>query len=259
MDEARLASPEVGQPQHVDAGRVDDTAVVPEVAPSVEHGQVEPRVVGPETRRPDDGAHVAAELDPEPRRGTDLRGLVALRRVDLRADARLLRPLVEQREQPVHLEVRQRADVAERARELCPAVADAREATHELHALRAQHVKVERLALRRADQLRRRHAPRAPDRPTPRCAGRARRKPASTTARRGPDRRAACARARRRPASRAGRWLESPAQAAGQSPTRRPRAPRPRRLGQDCGSSAPSPGQRCSAQGSTATTSRTVM
>lgn len=78
MDEARLASPEVGQPQHVDAGRVDDTAVVPEVAPSVEHGQVEPRVVGPETRRPDDGAHVAAELDPEPRRGTDLRGLVAM-------------------------------------------------------------------------------------------------------------------------------------------------------------------------------------
>ena len=69
------------------------------------------------------------------------------------------RPLVERVEQPIHLQVGQRELIAEPAREQRPAVAHRGQPADDLDAGRAERVEVERRALRRADQLRRRQPP----------------------------------------------------------------------------------------------------
>ena len=73
------------------------------------------------------------------------------------------RPPVDGVEQPVHLEVGQRALVAQRARELQPAVADAGEPADQRDADVGQRVEVERRPLGRADQLERGHPARPGD------------------------------------------------------------------------------------------------
>ena len=40
MDKTRLAAAQVGEPQDIEPGRVDDASVVPEVAPAVEYGDL---------------------------------------------------------------------------------------------------------------------------------------------------------------------------------------------------------------------------
>src|SRR5690606_31381746 len=66
------------------------------------------------------------------------------------------RPLVEPVEQPVHLEIGEREQVLETAREERLAVADGGEPPDELDAGSAQGIQVERRSLGRADELRRR-------------------------------------------------------------------------------------------------------
>ena len=71
------------------------------------------------------------------------------------------RPLVERVQQPIHLEVGQRELIAQPARKQRPAVAHGGQPADDLDAGRAERVEIERRALRRADQLRRRQPPRA--------------------------------------------------------------------------------------------------
>ena len=132
-----------------------------EAALRVEDGHVEPLVVGLEPRGPDDRSDLAAaEVEPEPRRLRDLRRGKALGSADLGVLPCGVSPLVERVQQPLHLQIGQRADVAQAAGEQCAAVTDGRQAAHEVDAHRRQRVQVERRSLGRADQLGRREPPR---------------------------------------------------------------------------------------------------
>src|SRR5690606_11995130 len=106
---------------------------------------------------------LAREVEAETRRGLEPRRREALRRREVAVPAALLGPLVEPVEQAPELQVRHRAMAAQRARELSLAVRDADEAADELDAARRERVQIERRALGRPDELRRRHAPRADD------------------------------------------------------------------------------------------------
>src|SRR5690606_13439391 len=85
------------------------------------------------------------------------------RRPELAAVTALLCPFVEPVEQTRELQVGHRAMVAQRAGELRLAVRGADEPADELDAALGQRVLIERRALGRADELRRRHAARADD------------------------------------------------------------------------------------------------
>src|ERR1700749_3315928 len=54
VNERGPAPPQHGKPERVQSRAVHDTAVVPQVALSVDHGDVEQPVVGAEAGRPDD-------------------------------------------------------------------------------------------------------------------------------------------------------------------------------------------------------------
>ena len=92
-----------------------------------------------------------------------MRGGKAGRSFDLAVEAVLRRPLVDGVEQPVHLEIGERALVAQRTGELRLAVPDPGETADQLHADGAERVEVERHALGRAHKLHGRDAPRAGD------------------------------------------------------------------------------------------------
>ena len=154
----------------------------------------------------------AAQIDLQRRGCRHARRLEALGRADVGVASGRARPLVERVEQALHLQVGEREQVAQAAREERAAVADRRQPADQRDAHRGERVEIERGPLGRADQLRRRQAPRprqvvdlvvalVPD---------ARRRP-STTARRGRDTCAAGARARR-PTSVTGRpdrWISA--------------------------------------------------
>jgi hypothetical protein len=59
MDERRLAAAEDGQPDGIEPWRIDDSAVVPQVALAIDDGNVEPAVVGAKPGGPDDGTNLA--------------------------------------------------------------------------------------------------------------------------------------------------------------------------------------------------------
>ena len=164
VDERRLAPPEHGQPEGVQTGAVDDAAVVAEPPLGIDHGHVEPPVIGPKPRRPDDRADLAApEVELQPRRSGHLRRCAALGGIDLGIQPLGPSPLVEHSEQPSHLQVRERADVAQAAGEQRAAVTDGRAASHELDADRDERVEIERRPLGCPDELRRGQLPRPPE------------------------------------------------------------------------------------------------
>ena len=66
VDETRLAAPEERYAHQVHPGGLDDASVVADTALAVEHQHVEPRVVGTESGRPDDGSDLTVfEVDAE--------------------------------------------------------------------------------------------------------------------------------------------------------------------------------------------------
>ena len=151
-----------GRPSAYRPGAVDDAAVVPQVALAIEHGHVQPAVIGPRPRGPDNRTDFAAlQIEAERRRGRQLGGREALRRADLGIACVIARPLVERVQHPLHLQVRQRELIAQAAREQRAAVAHGRQPADQLHAGGAQRIQIERDALGRADQLRRRQPARA--------------------------------------------------------------------------------------------------
>ena len=111
-------------PIRVHARGLDDAPVVADTALAVEDRHVEPRVVGAEPGRPDDGSDFTA-------REIDSRAAAMLRPRWVRSGVAgptspsspfSARPFVDRVEQPVHLEVGQRALVSQRSRELRLAV-----------------------------------------------------------------------------------------------------------------------------------------
>ena len=84
------------------------------------------------------------------------RGLEPVRRRRRRPPRLTAGPFVERIQQPLHLEVGEREQVAQPAREERPPVAHGGEPADDLHADVAERVEVERRALRRAHELRRR-------------------------------------------------------------------------------------------------------
>ena len=60
MNESRLASPEDGQSDGIQTRRIDDSAIVPQVALAVNYRHIEPAVVRVKSGRPDDGTDLAA-------------------------------------------------------------------------------------------------------------------------------------------------------------------------------------------------------
>ena len=67
VDEGRLAAPEHRQSDRIQPGRIDDAAVVPQVALAIDDRHVEPAVVGAKAGRPDDRPDLAArEVEIEP-------------------------------------------------------------------------------------------------------------------------------------------------------------------------------------------------
>ena len=60
MDEGGLASSKDWQADGIQPGRVDHSAIVPQVAFTIDHWHIEPAVVRMKSRCPDDGADLAA-------------------------------------------------------------------------------------------------------------------------------------------------------------------------------------------------------
>ena len=153
-DERGPAPPQHGQPQRVEPRAVDHAALVPQVALRVDHGHVQPAVIGPEARRPHDRADLAAaQVELQPRRRRHPRRLEPFRRPELGVAPAGQRPLVEGVEQAPQLEVGEREHVAQAAGEQRAAVPDHRPPAHQLDAQRGERVEVERRPLGRPDQL----------------------------------------------------------------------------------------------------------
>jgi hypothetical protein len=53
IDERRLAASQDRQSKGIQAWRIDNASVVPQVSFVIDHRHVQPTVVGPESRRPD--------------------------------------------------------------------------------------------------------------------------------------------------------------------------------------------------------------
>jgi len=139
VDKRGLAPPQ--QPERVETGAVDDATVVAEPPLGVDDGHVKPPVIGPKPRRPDDRADLAApEVKLQPGRSGHLSRRATLGGIDLGIQPFGPSPLVEHSEQPSHLQVGERADVAQAAGEQRAAVTDGRAASHELDADRGERV-----------------------------------------------------------------------------------------------------------------------
>ena len=246
VDERRLAPPQHGQSEGVQAGAVDDAAVVAELALRVDDGHVEPPVVGPKARRPDDRADLAAA---EVELATGAAGasvgakrsgastsasspLVRAHSSNTSSSRSILRSASEQTlRSPPENSARPSRTVAQRPTSSTP--------------IAGERVEVERRPLGRPDELRRRQPPR------PReildlvvAAGPTRRTRPSTTARRGRGTSAASARAPRPTGSPADPIASARRRAARRSPTPRRRARRPRGAGPGCGSRTASAARR---------------
>ena len=151
-----------GRPRRT-ARALDHAAVVPQVPFVIEHRHVEPAVVGPKPGRPDDRPDLAARADRAAAATTPARGSArsapAAPTSASRACARAHSSKVSSsrsifRSASANM-------IAQPAREERAAVAHRRQPADELDADRAERVEIQRRALRRADELRRRQPPRA--------------------------------------------------------------------------------------------------
>src|SRR5216683_954171 len=124
MDEGRLASPEDGQSDGIQPWHIDNAAIVPQVAFTIDHRNIEPAVVRPKSGCPDDGSDLAApQVEIEPRRGGRAGWLEPLRRADVGVARVAAPPVIERVQESIHLEVRECKLVAKSPRKKCSAVA----------------------------------------------------------------------------------------------------------------------------------------
>src|ERR1700742_4590804 len=106
VDEGRLAPAKNGQAQGVESRTREYAAVVLELTFRVDHGYVEPRVVGPVAGRPHDRADLtAAEVELQAGGPGPPRRRRPLRRIDLVGETGRGGPVVEGAEQALQLEV----------------------------------------------------------------------------------------------------------------------------------------------------------
>ena len=59
VDEGRLAAPEKGQSDGIQAWRIDNSAIMPQLALGIHDRNIEPAIVGAKPGRPDDGTDLA--------------------------------------------------------------------------------------------------------------------------------------------------------------------------------------------------------
>ena len=149
-----------GRPSAYMPGRLDHAAIVHELALLVQHRHVQPAVVRDGSRSPRRSLRIA------PLRRSSCSGEAAGTRVGSKrsgAPTSASRPVARAHsskvvEQALHLQVGEREDVAQAAREQRPAVADGGEPADQRDAHRGERVEIERGPLGGADQLRRRQA-----------------------------------------------------------------------------------------------------
>ena len=109
VNERRLAAPQHGDPQSVKSRAVDHAALVAQLGLRVDHRHVEPRIIGPESRRPHDRADLAApQVKLQRRRPGHTRRLEALGSAHLIVTPVRMCPIVERVQQAPHLQVRER-------------------------------------------------------------------------------------------------------------------------------------------------------
>src|SRR6185503_13749533 len=140
MDEARLASAHEVEAQHIEAGRVDDSAVVAQAPLAIKHRQVQPAEIRMKARRPDDRADAAVgQIERQRRLGCEARWHNLLSRLGRPYALErcgglcpiLHHPAVDRVEQSAELEISHRAMVAERAGELRLAIIDSYQAANQ--------------------------------------------------------------------------------------------------------------------------------
>src|SRR6185437_1631056 len=127
---------------------------MPQLAVVIEHRYLEPAVIGTKTRRPDNGADLAAaQIDRQALRRWRARWLKPLYGAALEVGTAAAMPRVEGIEQAVHLQICQGQLVGEASRKECTAVAYQAQTTDQLDAGNPQCVQIERRALWCANQL----------------------------------------------------------------------------------------------------------
>src|SRR5688572_30926044 len=155
VNETRLATPQDRQAQRIEAGRIDDAAVVAQLSLGVEDRHVEPAVVRAKPGRPDDRLGLALpQVELQWRRIGRPGGFEALRSANLGVAPVAASPLVEGAQQTFHLQVSQRKLIAQSPREQGASVADRRQTANDLNARGTQRVEIQGHALGRADELR---------------------------------------------------------------------------------------------------------
>src|SRR5580693_769372 len=140
------AGAEDRQAEHVESGGFGDhAAVVADAAFAVTDGDVEPGVVGKETRGPQHRGDLAAgQVEFQGGTGVDAGGCEPVRCRQLIVQARRGGPLVGPGQEPVHLQVGESAGVGECPGELSYPVGDTAEAARQTDPDRGQRVEVRR-------------------------------------------------------------------------------------------------------------------
>ena len=96
VDQGRLAAAQKLHPHQVHARMLGNPAVVTDLALAIENRHLKPGIVRAVAGGPNDRPYLSgAEIDAEGRRGLDLGGGKAVRRIDLTIEAILGRPFVE--------------------------------------------------------------------------------------------------------------------------------------------------------------------
>src|SRR5262245_15369063 len=145
VDQRGFAAPQELHPHEVDAGRTDNAAVVRDVALTIENRQLQPGIVWSVTGGPNDRLDAALnEVHAERGRLLDAGRRQTIRRADRSIETVRVRPFVDQLEQAAHLEIGERAHVAQRAGELClPILRDACETTNQPYADLGEGIEIE--------------------------------------------------------------------------------------------------------------------
>jgi len=155
VDEAGLAPAHEIESEHIQPLHVDDAAVMAQAALCIKGIRLQPGVVRPKPRGEDHGTDaLPAEIETQAGQLVYPRRCKSFRRAQHVADGRTLGERVEAVEHAIQLQVRHRALVAQRSREMQFVADGAHQAADQLHASIPERVQVERMAFRSADELR---------------------------------------------------------------------------------------------------------
>ena len=157
VDQCGLSAPQELHPHQVHAGRADDAAVMTDHALAVENRQLQPGIIRPIAGGPDDRLDPALdEVHAERGCFLDTGRRQTIRRLHRVVEAVRARPFVDEVEQPAHLEIGERAHVAQRPGKLRLAVfGDAGETADQPHADVGEGVEVQGRAVGCAGKLQR--------------------------------------------------------------------------------------------------------